>query len=80
MHQAVLRPAWEEVYGPHCDSRRRTAGGRAAAGIYRAVFGGEEGLPVTIAAFQDGLSFISDYKPVFDIVFIDIKNAAAGRL
>lgn len=36
-------------------------------------YSAEKGLPVTIAAFLDGLSFISDYKPVFDIVFIDIK-------
>lgn len=36
-------------------------------------YSAEKNLPVVISEFQDGLSFISDYKPVFDIVFIDIN-------
>jgi len=33
----------------------------------------EKELPVAVTEFQDGLSFISNYKPIFDVVFIDIK-------
>lgn len=40
---------------------------------YVECYSAEKNLPVVISEFQDGLSFISDYKPVFDIVFIDIN-------
>ena len=33
----------------------------------------EEKLSIDVALFQDGLSFISEYRPIFDIVFMDIE-------
>jgi DNA-binding LytR/AlgR family response regulator len=36
-------------------------------------YSNETGVVFSIKEFRDGLSFLSDYKPVYDIVFLDIK-------
>ncbi|MBO4990139.1 MAG: response regulator transcription factor [Clostridia bacterium] len=33
----------------------------------------EEGKTATITVFEDGMNFVSDYRPVYDIVFMDIE-------
>lgn len=40
---------------------------------YISAYEKESGLQFSVTVFKDGLSFISDYKPFFDLVFMDIK-------
>lgn len=40
---------------------------------YLASFGEERGVVFNVYEFEDGLSFLSDYKSIYDVVFMDIE-------
>ena len=40
---------------------------------YLASFGEERGVVFNVHEFEDGLSFLSDYKSIYDVVFMDIE-------
>ena len=40
----------------------------------------ESGLNFTVSSFSDGLDILSDYKPVYDIIFFDIEMAHSNGI
>lgn len=50
-----------------------TPGDAALLEQYVDRFAGDFGIPCKVTAYQNGVDFIGDYKPDFDVVFMDIE-------